>query len=99
MPQGRYALHGLTPDTEVPVFLIEPERRLGTVANRSGRTKLATLHLPKALRRADLVVSMPKLKTHHWAGLTASMKSGPSPRVVASAAIFAIAVSSLMHAV
>jgi uncharacterized protein (DUF362 family) len=44
-------------------------------ANLGGNTKLATLHLPETLRRADLVVSLPKLKTHHWAGLTASMKN------------------------
>jgi uncharacterized protein (DUF362 family) len=25
--------------------------------------------------RADLVVSMPKLKTHHWAGMTCAMKN------------------------
>ena len=31
--------------------------------------------LPAALKRADIVVSMPKLKTHHWAGLTLSMKN------------------------
>jgi uncharacterized protein (DUF362 family) len=31
--------------------------------------------LPKTLLRADIVVSMPKLKTHHWAGMTASMKN------------------------
>ena len=43
--------------------------------NLAGHTKLATLHLPATLRRADLVVSLPKLKTHHWAGLTASMKN------------------------
>ena len=36
---------------------------------------LRTLSLPVEVLRADLVVSMPKLKTHHWAGLTASMKN------------------------
>ena len=25
--------------------------------------------------QADFVVSMPKLKTHHWVGMTASMKN------------------------
>lgn len=44
-------------------------------ANRARNTRMATLHLPATLRRADLIVSMPKLKTHHWAGLTASMKN------------------------
>ena len=52
--------------------------------NRSGWTNLSTLHLPRSLRRANLVVSMPKLKTHHWAGITASMKNlfGVMPGVV-----------------
>jgi len=27
------------------------------------------------LLRADFIVSMPKLKTHHWAGMTASLKN------------------------
>jgi uncharacterized protein (DUF362 family) len=38
-------------------------------------TKLEELGLPSALKRADIVVSMPKLKTHHWAGVTLSMKN------------------------
>lgn len=45
------------------------------VPNRAGNTRLSTLFLPATLRRADLIVSLPKLKTHHWAGLTASMKN------------------------
>ena len=31
--------------------------------------------LPEALLASDIVVSMPKLKTHHWAGMTAGMKN------------------------
>ena len=31
--------------------------------------------LPVTLRRADLIVSMPKMKTHHWAGVTLSLKN------------------------
>ncbi len=42
---------------------------------RRGVTSLGTLHLPEALKRADLVVSLPKLKTHHWAGVTLAMKN------------------------
>lgn len=42
---------------------------------RSSFTALTSLFLPKAVLDADLVVSMPKLKTHHWAGLTCSMKN------------------------
>jgi uncharacterized protein (DUF362 family) len=33
------------------------------------------LYLPKSVVEADYVVSMPKLKTHHWVGITASMKN------------------------
>ena len=45
------------------------------VALRSQFTTLTELALPRALLEADVVVSMPKLKTHHWAGLTCSMKN------------------------
>jgi uncharacterized protein (DUF362 family) len=33
------------------------------------------LYLPESLYNADLLVSMPKLKTHHWAGVTLSLKN------------------------
>lgn len=46
-----------------------------TVPNRGRLTKLKTLALPLTLRQADLIVSMPKLKTHHWTGVTLSMKN------------------------
>ena len=42
---------------------------------RSRFTTLPDLWLPVDVLRADVVVSMPKLKTHHWAGLTGSMKN------------------------
>ena len=45
------------------------------VSNRLGYTNLDQLWLPSSLRRADLIVSMPKLKTHHVAGVTLSMKN------------------------
>jgi uncharacterized protein (DUF362 family) len=38
-------------------------------------TRLGRLYLPETLLQADLVVSMPKLKTHHWAGVTLSLKN------------------------
>lgn len=38
-------------------------------------TNLGTLPIATVILDADLVVSMPKLKTHHWAGLTLSMKN------------------------
>ncbi len=43
--------------------------------NRLGLTSLKELYLPATLRRADLIVSLPKMKTHHWAGVTLSMKN------------------------
>jgi uncharacterized protein (DUF362 family) len=45
------------------------------VALRSRFTGLERLALPVELLASDFIVSMPKLKTHHWVGLTASMKN------------------------
>ncbi|MDF1501891.1 DUF362 domain-containing protein [Roseisolibacter sp. H3M3-2] len=45
------------------------------VAPRSRFTGLPELWLPETVAGADLLVSMPKLKTHHWAGATLSMKN------------------------
>lgn len=41
----------------------------------SNFTNLRELYLPETLFNADLLVSMPKLKTHHWAGVTLSLKN------------------------
>lgn len=38
-------------------------------------SRLRELYLPKTCMGVDFVVSMPKLKTHHWAGVTLSMKN------------------------
>src|ERR1700731_3301374 len=38
-------------------------------------SRLKELYMPKTVLGADLVVSMPKLKTHHWAGVTLSLKN------------------------
>jgi uncharacterized protein (DUF362 family) len=46
-----------------------------SVGNRMGFTRLEQLWLPQTLRRADVIVSMPKMKTHHWAGVTLAMKN------------------------
>jgi uncharacterized protein (DUF362 family) len=45
------------------------------VALRSWFTGMRSLALPVELARADFIISMPKLKTHHWAGMTCSMKN------------------------
>lgn len=45
------------------------------VRNVSGTSKLPGFYFPKSVVEADLIVSMPKLKTHHWVGITLSMKN------------------------
>jgi uncharacterized protein (DUF362 family) len=47
-------------------------------------TWLATLTLPATVDQVDWVVSMPKMKTHHWLGVTLSMKNlfGLMPGIV-----------------
>jgi uncharacterized protein (DUF362 family) len=42
---------------------------------RSGFSRLGQLYFPETLFDADLLVSIPKLKTHHWAGITLSLKN------------------------
>jgi len=39
------------------------------------QSKLSSLYLPNTVLGCDLLVSMPKLKTHHWVGATLSMKN------------------------
>jgi len=41
----------------------------------TGLTELEELWLPTTVQAADVVVSMPKIKTHHWAGVTLSLKN------------------------
>lgn len=41
----------------------------------SGFTGAGSICLPETVLGSDIVVSMPKLKTHHWAGMTAGMKN------------------------
>ena len=36
---------------------------------------IANLWLPRHVREAQLIVSVPKLKTHHWAGVSLSLKN------------------------
>ena len=46
-----------------------------TVSLRSRFTGLESLLLPASVLSADLLVSVAKLKTHHWAGMTCGMKN------------------------
>jgi len=54
------------------------------VANAGRWSKLDSLYLPRSLLAADFIVSMPKMKTHHWAGVTCAMKNlfGVMPGVI-----------------
>jgi len=45
------------------------------VALRTRASSVKRLYLPASVLRADCVVSLPKLKTHHWAGVTLSLKN------------------------
>ncbi|MBX9693276.1 MAG: DUF362 domain-containing protein, partial [Cyanobacteria bacterium] len=45
------------------------------VPNPDSFTGLKEFWLPKTIVNADAVVSVPKLKTHHWVGVTCSMKN------------------------
>jgi uncharacterized protein (DUF362 family) len=42
---------------------------------RANYTGLGHLWLPRTVLSADFVVSMPKVKTHHWSGVTLGMKN------------------------
>ena len=42
---------------------------------RASYTRMKQLWLPKTVMQADFLVSMPKVKTHHWSGVTLSMKN------------------------
>jgi uncharacterized protein (DUF362 family) len=43
--------------------------------NAGRASKLDGLFFPQAVTQADLIVSLPKMKTHHWVGVTAAMKN------------------------
>ena len=45
------------------------------VPNQGKESPLAGFYFPRAVMDADIVISMPKMKTHHWVGVTASMKN------------------------
>ena len=45
------------------------------VENRGRACPLDGFYFPQSVVTADLVVSMPKMKTHHWVGVTAAMKN------------------------
>jgi uncharacterized protein (DUF362 family) len=44
-------------------------------SNAGKYTKCSSFYLPGILQEVDWIVSLPKLKTHHWTGITLSMKN------------------------
>jgi uncharacterized protein (DUF362 family) len=59
-------------------------QEVGWRANAGQVSKLPGFYFPSAVLEADLIVSLPKLKTHHWVGMTAALKNmyGTLPGVV-----------------
>lgn len=48
---------------------------LVSVPLKGGYTNLKTLFVAKTIRDADIFISLPKLKTHHWTQISASIKN------------------------
>jgi len=71
---GQSGLLDLLEDIDVP-FVDLNTTAIGRVQLHSRFTSLGELWLPAPVTKADLVVSMPKLKTHHWGGVTLSLKN------------------------
>lgn len=45
------------------------------VDNQHGFNGVKQFYLPKTIVNADSLISVPKMKTHHWVGITVSMKN------------------------
>jgi uncharacterized protein (DUF362 family) len=48
---------------------------ISPVSLAANYTQLGRMFFPNTILGADLVVSLPKLKTHHWSGVTLSLKN------------------------
>lgn len=46
-----------------------------SIPNLGKQTRMTTLTFPRVIQEVDWIVSMAKMKTHHWAGVTLSMKN------------------------
>ncbi len=49
--------------------------QIGVLRNRGRYTDLASLAFPTTALETDILVSVAKMKTHHWAGVTLSLKN------------------------
>jgi uncharacterized protein (DUF362 family) len=61
-------------DSELPFVDLNYEE-VKPVENRGRCSDLQEICFPRSLLEADWVVSLPKMKTHHWVGITCSMKN------------------------
>lgn len=71
---GRSGLRELLSDVDAG-FVDLNTASLVRVGLDSHFTQLGELWLPEPVVNADIVVSMPKMKTHHWGGVTLSLKN------------------------
>jgi uncharacterized protein (DUF362 family) len=46
-----------------------------SIANKGGRTGLPAFYVARPVAEADVLISMPKMKTHHWMCVTLSLKN------------------------
>lgn len=61
---------------EDQVPFVDLNEQTGFVVPNTGKwTELPTFTFPSILREVDWIVSLPKMKTHHWTGVTLSMKN------------------------
>jgi uncharacterized protein (DUF362 family) len=61
-------------DVDVPFVDLNTDR-IGRVSLDTRYTPMGELWLPSSVVDADVVISMPKMKTHHWAEVTLSLKN------------------------
>ncbi len=71
---GRSGLRQLLTDVDA-TFVDLNTASISRVGLDSHFTDLGELWLPEPVVNADIVVSMPKMKTHHWGGVTLSLKN------------------------
>ncbi|MAR09517.1 MAG: iron-sulfur cluster-binding protein [Blastopirellula sp.] len=50
-------------------------QRAKWVANQGRASRLEGFYFPQSVVEADLIVSLPKMKTHHWMGVTCALKN------------------------
>ena len=67
-------MHEALADARIP-FVDLNDAPLVRTPLRTSYTGLRELWVPRVLRETEVVVSMPKLKTHHWVGVTMSLKN------------------------